>query len=308
MIRYVIDDQALRDAIEAHKAGWSERAREKTREAKIKGRVDEGDGIWSEVKGVFAALQNFKCIYCEKPMPAEEVEGEVTFGKGAVEYDVEHFRPKNRVQFWPGDDLKAARAIDYDAQLSMGEAEGYLRLAFDPTNYALSCKTCNSGHKGDRFPIAGTTNKSFVARAKLDAVERPMLLLPLGDAADDPEEILGWTGPVPTAKKHAGHDKLRARVCIDFFSLDTRTDLLQGRANAIYLVWDALEDRAAATGAEASRLDAKLAGLTADRMYFAACVREFVALYKTNRAAARKLRDLCHDYVISRDRKVFEGA
>lgn len=305
MIRYAVTSKALRAEIEAHKAGWLERARDKTAEARKKGHVDEGDGIWSEIKGVYAKLQFFKCVYCEKPMPQEEVDGEAEFGKGAVEYDVEHYRPKNRVKRWPSEKVKEQRKIDYDDQVEDGEADGYFRLAFDPDNYGLSCKTCNSGHKSDSFPIAGSTKRSMVRRAALDAHERPLLMLGFGEDADDPEGVLGWVGPLPFALAKSGHERLRARVCIDFFALDTRGDLMLGRATLVMLLWGKLEERAAATTAERQRLDGVIQGFTAPRMYFCACARAFVALHASDRAQADALQRRCQEYLVSRDRAVF---
>lgn len=305
MIRYAVTAKALRAEIETHKAGWLDRSREKTAEARKKGRVDEGDGIWSEIKGVYARLQFYKCVYCEKPMPQEAFDGEVGFGKGAVEYDVEHYRPKNRVKHWPTAAVKAQRQIDYDDQIASGESEGYFRLAFDPDNYALSCKTCNSGHKSDSFPIAGTTKKSLARRAALDAQERPLLMLGLGEGVDDPEDVIGWVGPLPFARKNSGYEHLRARVSIDFFALDTRGDLMLLRAQLVTLLWGKLEERAAATGAEKQRLDGVVQGFTAPRMHFCACARAYVALHASNRPQAAALQRLCWEYILSRDRAVF---
>lgn len=305
MIRYTITPQELLDLIEDHKPGWLERAREKTREVKQKGHVDEGDGIWSEIKAVFARLQHHKCIYCEKPLPREDIDGEASLGKGAVEYDVEHFRPKNRVQPWPTDELKIQRNITYSDQIETGEPDGYARLAFDPTNYAISCKTCNSGHKGDRFPIAGKTDRRLSNRPGLDEVEQPLLLLPLGDDTDDPEKILGWNGPLPAPTKKRGHASLRARVCIDFFALDTRSDLLLQRSMLLALLWPTLEEHRTARKAQKAELTRKIAGLTAPRVPSAACARAYVALFASDRGRAHQIYEGCLAYIVSRDRAIF---
>lgn len=305
MIRYAVTAKALHAQIESHKAGWLKRAREKTAEALKKGHVDEGDGIWSEIKEVYAKLQFFKCIYCEKPLPQEKIDGEVGFGKGAVEYDVEHYRPKNRVKRWPSEKVKAQRKIDYDDQVEDGESAGYFRLAFDPDNYALSCKTCNSGHKSDSFPIAGATKGSLVKRAALDAQERPLLMLGIGEDADDPEDVLGWRGPVPFARKKSGYQHLRARVCIDFFGLDTRDDLMRARAWLVILLWGKLEERTTATGARKQELDEVVQGFTTPRTSFCACARAYVALHARDRAQADALKRCCERYAQSYDRAVF---
>jgi hypothetical protein len=304
MIRYKASTKALVSAIEQHRPGWGKRAKQKTREVSKKRHVDEKDGIWSEIKAVFASLQHYKCVYCEKPLPREDDAGKTSLGKGAVEYDVEHFRPKNAVKAWPSADLKKQRNITYDDQLSMGEAKGYLRLAFDPTNYALSCKTCNSGHKGNSFPIAGKTNKRATLRREQDASEMPLLLLPLGDDADDPEQIIGWDGPLPMPKKKRGLGNLRAKVCIDLFALDTRTDLRLLRCLRIWLLWGLLVEHKKAKGAQKIKAAQKIRQHTADHTYFAACARAYVALFRREQARAREISVHCRDYVASRDRSL----
>jgi hypothetical protein len=83
MIRVDVTDEQLFEAIEAERPGWLERAKAKTRECVAKAHVDDGDAIWSEVKQVFARLQNFKCIYCERALP----EKDNSTGQGAAQYD-----------------------------------------------------------------------------------------------------------------------------------------------------------------------------------------------------------------------------
>src|SRR5687768_6130521 len=152
MIRLSIKLKDLRKQITTLDASWLTRAKTKTEAAILKGKVEDGDGIWSDIKNVYMEHQGFKCMYCEKPMP-RETPGGVAAGK--AEYDVEHFRPKNRVTHWPTAAVKQKRLIDYETHLKDGVPDGYLRLAFDPWNYGVSCKTCNSELKGDRFPILG---------------------------------------------------------------------------------------------------------------------------------------------------------
>jgi hypothetical protein len=196
MIRIEAADSALMEAIEKKKKGWLETAKKKLKAARLAGKVGDKDGIWSEIKEVFILLQDFKCIYCESPMPKVE---STSADKVAVVYDVEHYRPKNRVTPWPSADVIARRpAVQaYEASVASGAPAGYLRLAFDPLNYVVSCKVCNSSYKADRFPIhaGGKPNSRATKRAALDAAEKPLLLFPFGEDGDDPGEYIGFDGP-----------------------------------------------------------------------------------------------------------------
>ena len=266
---------------------WLGRAKSQTRKVIRARRVAEGDGIWSEIKSLYMELQGFKCMYCEKPMPREGAGGTAA---GKVEYDVEHFRPKNRVTSWPTKEVKEKRGIDYAERLAMGETRGYVRLAFDPLNYGVSCKTCNSELKGDRFPITGTTNSRMRDRAKLDEVERPCLLLPVGESGEDPEVWLEWLGPTVRARTDLDPDTmLRARALVDFLELDTRADLLFSRCTLVVLLWDELEQTHAA-GDDGVRAREFVARMTDDASYFAACARAFRKLYDADRPAADRWR------------------
>lgn len=293
MINFRIAEKDLIAAIDAAHPKWLEKAAQRTRAAIAAGKVAEGDGIWSEIKRVYMELQGFKCMYCEKPMPASD---DGSGAEGKVEYDVEHFRPKNRAAKWPTADVKALRNIDYDAQLSAGVASGYLWLAFDPLNYGVSCKTCNSELKGDRFPLLGTVGSAGANGPTLDKTEKPGLILPLFDTSDDPEAYLQWTGPLvrPRAGLSAA-DTLRARVIIDFFQLDTRRDLVEQRCRAIALIAPKLPKRA--TSPKAKRF---VEALTADGAVWAGCLRAFVKLFDTDQAEAEDWLEHCEDYIATK--------
>ena len=53
MIRYMVTEQDLRDAIEAAKPGWLDRAKSRTEQFVVAGRYDESSGIWSEIKQIY---------------------------------------------------------------------------------------------------------------------------------------------------------------------------------------------------------------------------------------------------------------
>lgn len=153
MIRIEASDKDLLEAIEKKKPGWIEDARERTKKAVQAGKVGEGEGTWSQIKEVFVLLQEFKCAYCEFPLPQVETN---SADKMAVDCDIEHYRPKNRVTAWPTPDILQKRPAihSYMAGLSAGASAGYVRLAFDPLNYVISCKVCNK-HLVQRGPLPG---------------------------------------------------------------------------------------------------------------------------------------------------------
>lgn len=301
MIRYSVSEKELRDLIEKEKRGWLIRAEEKTIEVIAAAKVGEKDGIWSEIKDVYIGLQGYKCIYCEKPMPRPATpnsSGVSGTAYGRVEYDVEHFRPKNRVQPWPSAEKKKARRIDYEAKLRVGLKEGYTFLAFDPLNYSVSCKTCNSELKGDRFPIFGEARSSAASIVALNKQEKPCLLLPIGALDIDPEYLFEWLGPFVRPLETLPPDKkLRARVIIDFFELDTRSDLLLSRCQVVSLLWYKLEElRADPTNCDTSKF---IKAMCEPSSVFAACARAFVQLHKTDRQQANDWRAKAEQYVVS---------
>lgn len=303
MIRFAITKDELYERIDEEVASWRKRAAERQKEINKKKRVDEDDGIWSEIKRVFMELQGWKCMYCEKPMPKPDPNSKEGTAEGKVEYDVEHYRPKNSVKAWPTAKIKKLRMVDYDDQLHEPPAGGggYYKLALDPLNYGVSCKTCNSELKGDRFPTLRSHNRALTDRTKLDEKEEPCLVLPIGEVSPDPEEILEWLGPVVRSR----NDEIRGRAIVDFFQLDTRADLVEGRAALIGLLYPKLED-ALGTGQTAKTAQEFVDAMTADTSTWAACARAYVKLHGDDRAEAKRWNDLCVTYLIRRDPRVFK--
>lgn len=302
MIRFGIKAADLNALVDAKDPKWRTKAKTKQAAINKSKKVGKDEGIWSEIKDVYMELQGFKCMYCEKPMPSSKTKAPKGTAQGKVEYDVEHFRPKNSVKAWLTADVKKLRKIDYDDQLQAPTGTGgYYKLALDTLNYGVSCKTCNSELKGDRFPTFAKHARTLVDRAKLDAKEKPCLILPIGDVADDPELVLEWLGP--TVRSRGG--KVRGRAIIDFFQLDTRPDLILLRATVVQILFPKLE-AAAKTGASAKKAKAFLAVMTADTSHFAACARAYQKLHAADRDEAERWYDLCDDYVISKDASIFE--
>jgi hypothetical protein len=87
------------------------------------------------------------------------------------EIDVDHYRPKVWVSEWAG---KPPIVSDTPpAQNMLGP--GYWWLAFEWTNYSLSCRTCNEGWKRNLFPVAPPRAGCVEG---VETVETPLLLDP----------------------------------------------------------------------------------------------------------------------------------
>jgi uncharacterized protein (TIGR02646 family) len=180
-------------------------------------------------------LQHNKCAYCERELET------------AHELDIEHFRPKNRVQPWP----------EAPIPHSNGRPDGYYWLAYEITNYFVACKPCNSGLKRDYFPIAGKAGKEHQRIDSLDAVEKPLLIFPMG-LKDDPEKLIGWLGVIPFPLAVAGsHDHKRAQTTIEFFQLKERDLLRRCRATLLLLLWNDLKPATNPISSEAERTEAQ---------------------------------------------------
>ncbi|MEI7911944.1 MAG: hypothetical protein WCK77_20120 [Verrucomicrobiota bacterium] len=130
---------ALRNEIQqaeaaARAAGKDAKGIAKARKDAISAGLDTTTGrqkIWGDLAVPLRALSKEKCWYSESRNPASDK-------------NVDHFRPKNRVQEDP-------------------DHEGYWWLAFEKNNYRLSSQWCNqrrndkvsktSGGKSDHFPL-----------------------------------------------------------------------------------------------------------------------------------------------------------
>jgi uncharacterized protein (TIGR02646 family) len=112
--------------------------------------------IWSLIKRDLATLSHGKCWYCEVRQTRSRMA-------------VDHFRPKGRVK-----DV-------------VPEHDGYWWLAFEVSNYRLSCTFCNSPVTDDDgvtrgkqsfFPLLDESERARTPDDDLD-LERPVLLDPL---------------------------------------------------------------------------------------------------------------------------------
>ncbi len=229
-----ITEESLREAIEIEKPNWLARAEERTDSFINAGRYNERSGIWSEIKSLYMRLQHNKCAYCERIL----ADGGLG---GTIEHDLEHFRPKNSVPKWPSRRIADERDIDYDFETGDSLANGYYWLAYDPSNYCTSCKKCNSPLKKNYFPVAGPRGSIGNGNPdQLNETEKPFLLNPVGTLDELPEDIITFDGLIPIPATAEGRSRDRAEVVIDFFELDTREELLRGRASVLVALSNAL--------------------------------------------------------------------
>lgn len=147
--------------------GWHEKGQQLTAEllaapdeeqrAKV---IDKNQAHWKAVKPLLAGLFNHKCWYTEAPQQGTDV-------------DVDHFRPKKRVQ---------------ETLLTTAPHDGYWWLAFCLQNYRFSCIVANrrrtdvetgvTGGKADHFPLCEEAKRAKTPTCDLED-EQPILLDPL---------------------------------------------------------------------------------------------------------------------------------
>ena len=286
MIRYPITAQALRQRIEdpaqGGKAGWLTLAATQQAAVAQAGKWTNGafPELWTDVKAVFITLQHSKCAYCETIVGG---------AAGRVEFDVEHYRPKSRVQPWAVPALLAAERVAVDA----GSPAGYHLLPYAVTNYAVSCKTCNTSYKGDRFPTAAAPAKTSAAASALKA-EKPFLLFPIGSGDADPQTLIGFNGASPFALVKTGARRQRALVTIAFFGLDDgnrRGDLFKARAGVILAVGMCRQLLTTATASGRAKLEKRLAAFLAPAAQHSACAQAFNRLWDADPALAADFMD-----------------
>ena len=164
--------------------------------------------LWSDIKDVYMEIQGEKCVYCEM-----EIEG-------SISNDVEHYRPKAKVSPWTVPDWLAEAGLVATAPGTPRGDPGYFHLAYEPLNYAASCKVCNSILKKNLFPISGARQSAGTDPRRMKG-ERPLLIYPMSTIDKDPEELIRFVGLYPEPVAAAGRpDYFRAVVTIDLFRLD----------------------------------------------------------------------------------------
>jgi hypothetical protein len=108
------------------------------------------------------------------------------------------------------------------------------------------------------------------------------------------QELIGFNGTSPFAKKAAGHQMHRALVTIAFFKLDDveqRSNLFLERAQGIIALYQRLKDADDQTLSAQERQEAQddVALSISRKMPHANCMRNFVQLFKSDPARARQI-------------------
>jgi hypothetical protein len=278
MIRYdKVDRAGLEALVQAHDPSWITKAGTRTAALMTAGAFVEASSIWGDIKAVFMRLQHFKCVFCERPLAG--------LVAGSAEHDLEHFRPKGSIKAWPKP--KDVARFAYGFPTGPASDSGYYWLAYDLLNYAAACKPCNTARKSNYFPIGGARGGPHATVTALNAAEMPLLIYPITDLDDDPEDLITFDGVLAVPKHAAGRQHERARVTIDFFALNDREELLKDRFRAIRTAFLALE--MANTNPDPARRAAANRSLdeaASDAGAQASCVRSYLRVATTDTARA----------------------
>lgn len=121
---------------------------------------------WREYKAAFAKAQFGKCGYCEIMVI------------GGQPGDVEHFAPKGEV--WEVDEAAPGQEVPFLSTVKgrkpkVLSEQGYWWLAYEWSNYLLSCAVCNQYWKGAIFPVREQPRNLPPSKA---IKELPLLLNP----------------------------------------------------------------------------------------------------------------------------------
>jgi hypothetical protein len=279
MIRYPITSAALDALVDAAVPPWRGRAAARTAGFVAAGKYEESSSIWSDVKPVFMTLQHNKCAYCERALAAGD-------HGGAIEHDLEHFRPKSSVVDWPG-------ASEFAFPMGAASPPGYFWLAYHLQNYAASCKKCNSPLKKNYFPVSAARGTATTDPPGLNAAEKPFLLHPIGDIDDDPREVVTFLGITAIPAKKTGPRRRRGDVTIAFFALNNREELRVERAELLDSLGNHLEtiNDPAATDLRKARAKGTVGRMLRPQARHSSCVRSMVDLYVTDPVQAQELID-----------------
>lgn len=288
MIRYSISENALRAHIVAVDANWFAKTTAALAALPTPPASSDFRRLWSIVKEVYIDLQHSKCCFCEKPL------------EGKIEQDVEHYRPKTEVKQWRIP--KRLTTLGVTAQQpANGDSEiGYAQLAYNPFNYAMACKTCNSTLKRDLFPIEGVRDSAGNNPSHM-AGENALLIYPIGDIDVDPEDLIEFIGLSPVPKHGGAFERRRAFVTIEIFKLDDnkkRRPLFKQRAYLLKLLFLELDGLAkTAVPMRRQRHQAAIDALTSSQAPFTNCMRSFVRLYNSDPQRAELIADECQDFI-----------
>jgi hypothetical protein len=292
MIRHPVPRAELERLIAAEKADWLAKAEVRTAELRSAKRWDDGKKFWSEIKDVYRRLQHDKCAFCERRLAGPPY--------GAVDHDVEHFRPKAAVKAWPPA-RQRGKKLSYGFETGGDWGEGYYLLAFHPWNYVTACKVCNSALKRSFFPVGAKRISKGEDPWQMGS-ERAFLLYPLGDLDEDPEDLITFYATLPVPRVKSGPRFRRASIVIDFFRLDIREELLWERSDRIVSLFMAL--RMADTGRPSDRslAERSIVQHVSPFSPHTSCSRAFRSLYEVNPTEAERIADQCQAYLDSHSR------
>lgn len=171
--------------------------------------------VANTIKDVLFEIHAGKCCYCERKRTRKR------------EMDVEHYRPKAKVEKETGH-------------------KGYWWLAYNWKNYLWSCKSCNQGYKKNQFPLLPTGVRAKKEGDNLE-LENPCLINP---RFDKPCEYLAyhkkqyggrWFVRVIASPELSGEKKQRAEETIEILGLnrnDPGDDLIGERGESLTPVFE----------------------------------------------------------------------
>lgn len=157
---------------------------------------------WNEpdVRGALYAAHGRVCGYCGRSLPGND--------RG----DVDHYRPKNAV-------------------LDDPVHGGYWWIAYAFDNYVISCSTCNSNYKSNRFPLRpGARRCDYASRARLHREAR-LLLDPERDPIEDwlRVEFREPNCPIAPAPGLTRTAVLQVTETLRFFGINSDLRLIKAR-------------------------------------------------------------------------------
>ena len=280
MIRYDISPDELRKRIKSHAPKWFTKVQQTLASLPVNPSREDFVSLWSDIKEIYIDLQCEKCVYCEM-----EIEGNIS-------NDVEHYRPKAKVSPWKVPKWLAEAGMQVTAAGASKGDSGYIGLAYEPWNYAASCKVCNSVLKRNLFPIRGPRQSAGTNPRRMKR-ERPLLIYPIGRLDKDPATLIRFVGIHPEQVAAEGRpDYFRALATIELFRLDDavrRKALFASRARLIGNLYGWLENRRnARTGSPAwNEADDWVQVLLDSSSPHTNCLRCFDRLYASNPDWAR---------------------
>lgn len=235
MIRYNVGIRELIRLIKRESPDWLSRARTRTKQFILENGYFENEKdalpFWNELKPVYMAIQKSKCIFCERTYEDADYK--------TIELDVEHYRPKRKVDTWPSPYMRKRHAhLDhYNTTRGSSLTDGYWSLAYHPLNFAVCCLRCNRTYKKNFFPIDQNRLSSIKGQRHLSRFhsEQPDLFYPLSTIdVDNPEVCLFFKGPfVFPVENLPIRTRERVRITIDLLQLNIRPELIRGRCRII---------------------------------------------------------------------------